>query len=109
MRKFLLALSGAAVALTVAPAAAQPVTGLVCVTYKAGVCVKTKKVRGTAVATGHVFGPSYVYTPLSDLPPPLVTQHSLTPAYRYVYSDGYIYVIDPVTYAVTRIIDTIAR
>jgi hypothetical protein len=109
MRKLLLALSGAAVALTVAPVAAAPVTGLVCVTYKNGVCVKTKKVRGTPHAAGYVFGPKHVYTPVSDLPPPLVTQYSLTPEGRYVYHDGYIYVVDPTTYAVTRIIDTIVR
>ena len=107
MRKLLLALSGAAVALTVAPAGAAPVTGLVCVTYKNGACVKTKKVKGDPLATGYVFGPKVVYTPLSDLPPPLVVQHKLAPDARYVYRDGYIYVIDPTTYAVTRIINTI--
>jgi len=106
MKRILLALSGAAVALTVAPAYAQPVTGLVCVTYKGGVCVKTKKVRGEAYKSGYVFGPTYAYTSLSDLPQPLVVQNKLTPDHRYVYSDGYIYVVDPATYAVTRIINT---
>jgi hypothetical protein len=107
MRKLLLALSGAAVALAIAPAEAQPVTGLVCVTYKDGVCVKTKKVRGSALAVGHVFGPKVVYTPTSDLPQPLVVEHKLTPDARVVYQDGYIYVVDPTTYAVTRVISTI--
>ena len=107
MKRILLALSGAALTVTVAPAGAQPVTGLVCVKYKAGVCTETKKVRGSPHATGYVFGPKYTYTPVSDLPPPLVTQYSLTPDGRYVYHDGYIYVIDPTTYAVTRVINTI--
>jgi hypothetical protein len=105
MRKFLFALSGAAFALTTAAAAADPrVTGEVCTKYKNGTCVSTHKVRGTPYKVGYVFGPSYTYTTLSDLPQTVVVQEHLSPDARYVYSDGYLYVVDPSSYAVTRVI-----
>jgi hypothetical protein len=106
MRKVLLALSGAAVALTAAAAAADPpVTGHTCTKYKDGVCVETHKVRGNpGYKVGYVFGPTYSYTPVASLPQPIVTQYSLSPDYRYVYNEGYIYVVDPNTYAVIRVI-----
>ncbi len=53
--------------------------------------------------TANVFGPKYDYTPFSMLPPDYVSQYSLAPDGRYVYSNGYIYVVDPTTYAVTRV------
>src|SRR4051794_9074029 len=58
MRKILLALSGAAIALTTA-AAAAPVTGFTCTKWRDGVCVSTHRVRGAPApyATGYVFGP----------------------------------------------------
>jgi hypothetical protein len=106
MRTILLALSGAAVAFTTTAAAAgPPVTGETCTKYKDGVCVETHKVRGNpGYKVGYVFGPTYNYTPVASLPPPVVTQYSLGPDYRYVYNNGYIYVVDPSTYAVTRVI-----
>lgn len=107
MRTILLALSGAAVALTAAPASSKTYT---CTKWKDGVCVSVHRVKGTPpFATGYVFGPTYTYTPLSDLPQPVVTYYRLGTNERYVYSDGYIYVIDPTTYAVTRVIDTLSR
>jgi hypothetical protein len=39
----------------------------------------------------------------------VVTYYHLGTNERYVYSDGYIYVIDPTTYAVTRVIDTLSH
>ena len=36
-------------------------------------------------------------------------QYGLRPNYRYVYRDNQIYVVDPTTYAVTRIIDAVTR
>jgi hypothetical protein len=107
MRKILFALSGAAMALTTAAAAADPpVTGQVCTKYKDGVCVSTHKVRGSpGYKVGYVFGPNYTYTQVSDLPQPVVVQQHLGPDYRYVSADGYIYVVDPSTYAVTRVIE----
>ncbi len=107
MRKILFALSGAAMAMTAAAAAADPpVTGETCTKYKDGVCVSTHKVRGTpGYKVGYVFGPNYTYTTVSDLPQPVVVQYKLGPDYRYVSSDGYVYVVDPSTYAVTRVIE----
>ncbi len=113
MRKILLALSGAAVAMTAAPALADKQKMLVCDKWRDGVCVSTEsvKVKGTAptFAVGHVFGPTYSYVAANDLPQPIVTYHRLNPAHRYVYADGYVYVVDPTTYAVTRVLDVIAN
>ena len=54
MRKFLLALSGAAVALAAVPAAdAKPKT-YVCTKWKDGVCVSTHRVKGTAAVQGRL-------------------------------------------------------
>ena len=107
MRKILLVLSGAAVALTTAPAAAKT---YVCTKWDSGVCVSTHRVKGTPpYAVGYVFGPSYTYTPVADLPQPAVTYYHLSPDERYVYANGYIYVIDPTTYAITRVIDTLSH
>jgi hypothetical protein len=108
MRKVLLAFAGAAVAVTAAPTTAKT---YVCTKWQDGVCVSTHRVKGTppARAVGYVFGPSYSYTPVTDLPQPVVTYYKLEPNERYVYSDGYIYVVDPTTYAITRVIDTLSH
>ena len=108
MRKILLALSGAAVALTAAPATSKTFT---CTKWKDGVCVSVHRVKGTppARAVGYVFGPDYSYTAVSDIPEPVVTYYKLEPNARYVYSDGYVYVVDPSTYAVTRVLDLMSR
>jgi hypothetical protein len=112
MRKVLLALSGVGVALTAVPPALQAQTlPQVCMKWKDGVCVSTHRVKGTPspYSTGYVFGPTYGYTTYSGLPQPAVTYYKLGPDNRYVYSNGYIYVIDPTTYAVTRVVDTLSR
>ena len=103
MRKVLLALSAAAVTLSAAPATAKT---YVCTKWSDGVCVSMHRVKGTPpYATGYVFGPSYTYTPVSDIPQPVVSYYHLDPNGRYVYTNGYVYVVDPTTYAVTRVID----
>jgi hypothetical protein len=105
----LLALSGAAMALSVAPAAdAKPKT-YVCTKWNDGVCVSTHRVKGASEAykVGYVFGPKYSYTAYSALPGPVTTYYKLDSNGRYVYSDGYVYVVDPTTYAVTRVLDVI--
>ena len=112
MRKILLALAGAALGVTAAPAPAETQKVLVCDKWRDGVCVSTEKVKvkvkGTPpLAVGHVFGPTYSYVTVNDLPQPVVTYHRLSPDHRYVYSDGYVYVVDPATYAVTRVLDII--
>lgn len=108
MRKIFLALSGAAVALTAVPAADAKTKTYVCTRWKDGICVTAHRVKGTPnpYAVGYVFGPNYTYTTYSDLPQPVVTYYHLDSNGRYVYSNGYVYVVDPTTYAVTRVIDT---
>ena len=110
MRKILLlALSGAAVALTAAPADAKPKT-YVCTKWNDGVCVSTKRVKGDApYKVGYVFGPKYDYTTYGTLPGPVTTYYKLGESDRYVYSNGYVYVVDPTTYAVTRVLDVISH
>lgn len=107
MRTMLFALSAAAVPFATSAIASPPVTGEVCTKYEHGVCTSTHKVRGSpGYKVGYVFGPNYTYTSVSDLPQPMVVQYKLNPNERYVYSDGYIYVVDPSSYAVTRVITT---
>lgn len=73
-----------------------------------GVCVSLKRVKGTPppFAVGYVFGPSYSYTTVGDIPQPVVTYYQLGTRERYVYNNGYLYVVDPATGAVTKVIDT---
>lgn len=105
MRKILFALSGAAVALAAVPAGAKDKT-YVCTKWKNGVCVSTHRVKGTPpYRVGYVFGPNYSYTTYSTLPGPVTSFYHLDSNGRYVYSNGYVYVVDPTTYAVTRVID----
>ena len=109
MRKILLALTGAAVAFSAAPAIAKD-KNYVCTKWSDGVCVSTKRVKGTPpYKVGYVFGQTYAYTPVANVPQPVVTYYKLNSNVRYVYSDGYVYVVDPTTYAVTRVIDTLAH
>jgi hypothetical protein len=114
MTRALLALGAAAVVFSAAPAAAEKHYSnyIVCSKVKNGACGSWKRLtRGAAVrayATGHVFGPTYTYTPFDMLPHDYTVRYSLDPNGRYVYSDGYIYVVDPTTYAVTRVIDVLA-
>lgn len=104
MRKTLLALSGAAVALCATSSGAKT---YVCTKWDNGVCVSTHRVKGSPpYQVGYAFGPSYSYTSVTDLPQPVVTYYKLSNDHRYVYRDGYIYDVDPSTYAVTQVIDT---
>jgi len=109
MTKALLALGAAAAALTAVPASARHNSNTIaCSGWRNGVCVAwnrltTKQAREVAVGT--VFGPNYTYySPFSAIPQTVVTQYHLVPGDRYVTADGYVYVVDPNTYAVTRVI-----
>jgi hypothetical protein len=106
MRKVLFAVSSAAVALVVSTGPA-PAKTYVCTKWDNGVCVSTHRVKGTPpYAVGYVFGPNYTYTTVADIPPPVVSYYKLGSDKRYVYSNGYLYEVDPTTYAVTQVIDT---
>lgn len=109
MTKALLAMGAAAVALTALPATARQYSSLVaCSGWRDGQCVawnRLTKEQATKVAVGTVFGPNYTYyAPFNSIPQTVVTQYSLSPDSRYVTADGYVYVVDPHTYAVTRVI-----
>ena len=47
------------------------------------------------------------YTPYGNIPVALRNQYNLDDDYRYIYRDNTIYVVDPTTRLVTRIIDAI--
>lgn len=47
------------------------------------------------------------YTPYDDLPASLRDRYDLDDDYRYIYRDDRIYVVDPATRLVTRILDAI--
>jgi hypothetical protein len=124
--KILVAMGAAAVALSAVPADARHNdnrgNGRACATWRHGQCVRWMNhgyVRATAVhqrnaaraayRVGYRFGPDYSYTDVGSLPRPYVTRYHLSPDYRYVYRDNRIYVVDPTTYAVRRVIDAITR
>lgn len=107
MKTVILALSGVALAISTAPALAKT---YVCTKWDNGVCVSMHRVKGTPpYAVGYSFGPNYSYTNLTDIPQPVVTYYKLGSDKRYVYNDGYLYEVDPSTYAVTQVIDTYAH
>jgi len=107
MTKMLLALGTAAVAMTAsAPAAARPV----CVQWRHGHCITYSRMgrqRMHRYRVGYVFGPDYGYTSYRALPRRYVTRYRLAPRYRYVYTNGYIYVVDPRTYAIVRVLSAL--
>lgn len=110
MRKVLLALSGAALAISAAPSLADSPKAYVCTKWDSGVCISTHRVKGTPPrAVGYVYGPDFSYTPVTDIPAPVVTYYKLGPDHRYVYSEGYLYEVDPSTYAVIKVVDTYRR
>jgi len=107
MKKVLLVLSGTVLAITAAPSVAKT---YVCTKWDNGLCVSTHRVKGTPpYNVGYVFGPSYSYTTVGDLPEPVVTHYKLGSDHRYVYRDGYLYEVDPSTYAVIQVLDTFSH
>jgi hypothetical protein len=117
--KTLLAVSAAAaVALSAAPADARPNKNKeVCTQWRHGQCVASHKVSQKAArrqarlfAMGQRVPRSYGYwTPYSQIPRTYVSQYDLNPNYRYINRGGYIYVVDPQTYAVQRVISALTR
>lgn len=99
MKTLLLLSAAAAVAFSAAPAVAQHHDS-----HHARVRHAARHARWN---TGYRFGPRYSYTTYTALPRVYVTRYHLSPRYRYVYTGGYIYQVDPTTYAVTRIIDAL--
>ena len=109
MTKAILALGAAAVAMSVFPAGAREYSNMIaCSGWRNGVCVawnRLTKEQVAKIAVGTVFGPNYTYyAPFSSIPQAVVTQYHLSPTYKYVTADGYTYVVDPHSYAVTQVI-----
>jgi hypothetical protein len=128
--KTLFALTAAAVAFTGVPAEAKHhskhhSTRVVCTQWRHGHCVASHRVgwnraaqvhRRNAIRQARLFAMgqrvprSYGYwTPYSQIPRTYVTQYDPNPNYRYINRNGYIYVVDPQTYAVQRIISALVR
>lgn len=119
MKKLLLSAAGIAVALTAMPAEARHhgriASNMVCTQGRHNSCARMHRGNRQAMMghahwrNGYVFGPSYSYTSYDRLPRSYVSRYDLNRDYRYVYRDNYIYVVDPKTYAVQRIISAIAH
>jgi hypothetical protein len=114
MMKMVLALGAAAVAMSAVPADAQyRHHGRACAKWRHGHCVRWNN-RGYNMSmnrhdrwrVGYRFGPDYSYTSYNAIPRTYVSRYNLNPRYRYVYqSGGPVYVVDPTTYAITRILN----
>jgi len=109
MIKAFLALGAAAVAISALPAEARHYSNTIaCSGWRNGQCVAWNRLtrkQAAEVAVGTVFGPNYsYYVPFNTIPQTVVTQYHLEPSYKYVTADGYTYVVDPHTYAVTQVI-----
>jgi hypothetical protein len=110
MKIALLTLAGAAVVLTAVPADARRYShDAVCTRHEHGRCVAWRdmtrhEARRAAYRVGYAFGPSYAYTDYSTLPQPLVSRYHLSDNFRYVHRNGYVYVVNPRTYRVVRVI-----
>jgi hypothetical protein len=93
--------TAAAVAVTAAaPAEAHRTGPVTCADRHHGHCLAWR----SRYNVGYVFGPSYGYTAYSALPPAVVTRYHLRNRDRYVYENGSVYVVNPRTYRVTRVI-----
>ncbi len=109
MSKTFLAFIGTAVALSGVSVNARDYSNTIaCSGWRDGQCVAWNRLtreQAEKVHVGTVFGPNYTYyTTVSSLPQTVVTQYNLTPDNRYVSADGYVYVVDPHSYAVTKVI-----
>lgn len=109
MNKILFALAGAALVVPAASATARHYSNsIACSGWRGNECVawnRLTRAQAANVRVGTVFGPHYTYyTGVNSLPKTVVTQYKLTPQDRYVSADGYVYVVDPHTFAVTKVI-----
>ena len=102
MTKLLLSLGVAAVALTATPSEARRTGPVTCAKWRHHHCVGGR----SRYNVGYVFGPSYAYTAFGALPVPIVHRYHLRNNYRYVNRNGYVYVVNPRTYRVVRVIPT---
>ena len=111
MTKTLLVLGAAAVALAANPAEARRhyTNHVVCTKHRHGRCVSYRRLtraqaRRAGYRVGYAFGPNYSYADIGALPQPIVTRYHLGSNFRYVNQNGYVYVVNPNTYRVVRVI-----
>jgi hypothetical protein len=108
MIKTFLALGAAVAALSTTPAVARHYSNTIkCSGWRNGECVAWNRLtrdQARDIGVGFVFPKNYTYTEYSTLPQAVVTQYHLDPNERYVSTDGYVYVVDPSSYAVTKVI-----
>ncbi|MGE5063667.1 MAG: hypothetical protein ACM3IG_06345 [Myxococcales bacterium] len=102
MTKLLLAVGVAAVALSATPSEARRTGPVTCARWHHHHCVAWR----SRYAVGYAFGPSYAYSDFGALPEPVVHRYHLRNNFRYVDQNGYIYVVNPRTYRVVRVIPT---
>ena len=102
MTKLLLALGTAAVALTATPSEARRTGPVTCARWHHHHCVAWR----SRYNVGYAFGPRYSYIGVAVLPGTVVTRYHLGPRFRYVRENGYVYVVNPRTYRVVRVIPT---
>jgi hypothetical protein len=102
MTKLLFAMGVAAVALTATPSEARRTGPVTCAHWRHHHCVAWR----SRYAVGYVFGPRYDYVALNALPGTIVTRYRLGPRFRYVRENGFVYVVNPRTYRVVRVIPT---
>jgi hypothetical protein len=111
MKKLVLALGAAAVALTATQADARRhyTNVMKCTKYRHGRCVAwhrltRRQALRAGYRVGYNFGPSYSYVDVGALPGTVVTRYRLRSNFRYVNRNGYVYVVNPRTYRVVRVI-----
>jgi hypothetical protein len=103
MLKALLAVGAAAAALAVAaPAQARHhrTGAMTCARWHHHHCLAWR----SRYNVGYLFGPNYSYVTYRTLPGTVVTRYHLGPRFRYVNQNGYVYVVNPNTYRVVRVI-----
>jgi hypothetical protein len=112
---FTLAAATVAIAFAAAPAAAKDdPSKLGCTQMQNGQCTAWKELteaQARHVRMHDVFGPNYpYYIKLSALPSDIVRQYDLEARSLYVgTSNGYLFVVDPNGYWVTRVISPIVN
>lgn len=110
MTRTFLALGAAVAVLSTTPAIARHYSNAIkCSGWRNGQCVAWNRLtrdQARDIGVGYVFPKNYTYTEYNTLPQTVVTENHLTPDERYVSADGYVYVVNPSTYAVTRVITT---
>ena len=109
MMKIMVPLLGAAITLSGTALDARHYSNTIaCSGWRDGECVAWNRLtrdQAAKIKVGYEFGPNYTYyNDFNTIPQPIVTQYHLNPDSRYVLSNGYLYVVDPHSYAVTQVI-----